>query len=129
MLTNLSRLILAWATRALGRTVSDSAERAPLQLAAALRQVAESSLVTNASESSPARTGAPLLRLVSSDGVLVERRDIHVTGVAAGLPPLADSEHREPLAGAASFLAGRGARLYSLDAFRGARPGRTPHAA
>lgn len=129
ILTKLSRSIVVWATHALTRRPPGPVQRRPLALVAAPRHDDESHAISNTSDHTyPPRT-PPELRLVWSDGAPVEHHDIPITGLESGVPVPAVPERRHPLAGAASFLAGQGARLYSLDAFRGARPGRTPHAA
>ena len=129
MLTKLSRSIVVWATHALTRKALGPGRRAPLALVAAPRHPAETHLIPNTSLRSGPPAPGPSLRLVWSGGAPVENHDNAVTGVDSGIPLPVVSEQRHPLAGAASFLAGQGARLYSLDAFRGGRTGRTPHAA
>ena len=99
MLTSLSQQIRRMVNAALGRAASRD-------LAAAAKRAAI------APASVPATL--PALRLVRSGDAAASDRDIPIR-VAAGSS-----------IGASAFVAGRGARLYSLDVFRSARRGHNP---
>lgn len=123
MLTSLSQSIASWARFAgwiLG--LSDGQTKRPLLAAAPKLPVISD---TSAAALRTAPRGR--LRLVASQGELVPGTDTPAVTLATGV----DSPARPlPIGNAlVSFLAGEGARLYSLEAFRNGKDPHTPHAA
>lgn len=125
MLTELSRSFALWASKAV------AALRPPAAAGPRLRLLAGGAAPTPNSrnpDGSRAAAQPPTLRLACVEGAPVPDRDTAVRALpgAVALPAAASASRLS--GGASSFVAGQGARLYSLDVFRG-RTGRTPHAA
>lgn len=125
MLTELSRWFALWASKAVAALRPPAGAGPRLRLLAGGAAPAANS--RNPDASSVAGPAA-VLRLACADGAPVPDRDTAVRALPSAVAlPAAAPAPRFSVA-ASSFVAGQGARLYSLDAFRG-RPGRTPHAA